>query len=100
MGSIFADSTFKVFFIDSYRKISELFIRLPWSAAFYRLTKKEYQLYAVVARDMIFNASRVIVLPFLMIIFSLSQYAFIISFVIASLFTLLYPFVSQLEEGN
>lgn len=100
VGSIFADSTFKIFFIDSYRSVSGRFILLPWSAAFYRFTKKEHQFYAVVARDMTFNASRVAIMPLLMAVFVFSPYAFVISFAVASLFTLLYPFTSSLEEGS
>ncbi|MBI5229923.1 MAG: MFS transporter [Candidatus Magasanikbacteria bacterium] len=100
IGSVFADSTFKIFFIDSYRNVSGRFILLPWSAAFYRLTKKEHQFYAVVARDFIFNASRVVIMPLLIAVFAFSPYAFVISFLIASLFTLLYPFASSIEEGN
>ncbi|KKU06870.1 MAG: hypothetical protein UX10_C0020G0003 [Candidatus Magasanikbacteria bacterium GW2011_GWA2_45_39] len=100
IGSVFADSTFKIFFIDSYRSVSGRFILLPWSAAFYRFIKKEHQFYAVVARDITFNASRVVIMPLLIAVFAFSPYAFVISFFIASLFTLLYPFTGSIEEGN
>lgn len=93
LGSIFATTATKVFFVDSYRKVTERFILLPWSAAFYRRTAFNEAFHSSVVRDIIFNFSRVLVLPFLMALSLFSDHFFVISFVIASTCTLLYPFI-------
>ena len=46
-------------------------------------------------QDMTFNASRVLIVPFLMLIFTINYYPYHISFIIAALFTLLYPLLNK-----
>ncbi len=100
LGSVFADSTFKVFFADSYRRVSERFIMVPWEAVFYRRMEPKAYFRAVVARDMTFNGSRVLILPLIMVVFAFLKQPFMVAFVIASLFTLLYPFIGSAEEAK
>ncbi|OGH66619.1 MAG: hypothetical protein A3F22_00880 [Candidatus Magasanikbacteria bacterium RIFCSPHIGHO2_12_FULL_41_16] len=93
LGSVLATTTATVFLADSYRKIIERFILLPWSASFYRLTLNSVYFESVVLRDMVFNGSRVLVLPFLMMVSVFSSHPYAIMFIIASFGTLFYPLI-------
>jgi len=46
-------------------------------------------------REIIFNLSRIIVLPFIILLFYINVHPFQISFIIAALFTLLYPLLGK-----
>ena len=98
IGSVFVDSTLKVFFADSYLRVSGRFLMVPWEAAFYRHMQPKVYFRSVVARNMTFNGSRVLILPFIMAVFVFTSQPFIIAFIIASLFTLLYPFIGNVKE--
>ena len=49
----------------------------------------------IVTREIIFNLSRIVFLPLLMLVFYLNFHPFIISFILAALFSLLYPFLRK-----
>lgn len=95
LGTLFADASVKVFFIDSYKNVSERFLILPWASLFYKMFQRKKFFELLVFRDMIFNASRLIVMPLIMLIFVIDFYPFTLSFIIASLFTLLYPLINR-----
>ncbi|MCX6722593.1 MAG: hypothetical protein NT094_00820, partial [Candidatus Staskawiczbacteria bacterium] len=95
VGCLFADSVTKIFFFNSYKGISERFLQLPWSSIFYKIINPETYFQMVVARDLIFNASRLLILPVVMVIFYINFYPFVISFVVAAAFTLLYPLLNN-----
>lgn len=99
LGCLFADTAFKIFFINSYKNISERFLQLPWSSCFYKLIERNSYFQMVVARDLIYNISRTLILPLIMGVFLLGYEPFLISFFIAALFTLLYPLLDNFE-GN
>ncbi|HBX16099.1 MAG TPA: hypothetical protein DEF57_02215, partial [Candidatus Magasanikbacteria bacterium] len=92
----------KVFFIDSYKNVSERFLILPWASLFYKMFQRNKYFELLVFRDMVFNASRLIVMPLIMLIFIIDFYPFTLSFIIASLFTLLYPLINRapIEESE
>lgn len=92
---IFADSVFKILFIDSYKHSSEKFLRLPWEAHSYDLAKRGDYFEFIVYREIVFNLIRIIVLPFIILIFWLDFYPFILSFIIASVFSLGYVFIKR-----
>jgi hypothetical protein len=93
VGTIFANDAVRVLFVETYKKLTERFILLPWSASFYLLIRKRAYFESVVARDIVFNLSRVILLPLIMLIFYLDVSPYAVSFLLAALFTLLYPFL-------
>lgn len=98
MGSGFVSSPLTVWLAESYRKISEQFVLVPWCAAFYTLgEKKKYFAYAIL-RDWVFNASRVVLFPLLMAIFAWSHSPFLWSFLLASVCVLAYPLLVPQEE--
>ncbi len=98
LGCLFADTAGKILLASSYKGISERFLHLPWSSIFYKIINRDTYFRLVILRDMVFNASRVLVLPFIMAVFVIGYYPFIISFSIAALFTLLYPLLNKAEE--
>ena len=98
LGCLFADTATKVFFINSYKSVSERFLHLPWASMFYKIVNRDSYFRLVVARDMVYNASRVLVLPFIMLIFAIDFYPFIISFGVAAIFTLLYSLMDFKED--
>ena len=95
LGRIFADSSFKILFIDSYKNLSEKFLQMPWEAQTYDLAKRDNYFEFVVFRQMVFNFIRIIVLPFLVLVFWLDFYPFIVSFLTASVFSLGYMFLKS-----
>ncbi len=95
IGSIVADNPLRLFFAELYRKMSGEFILVPWSAAFFRSLNTQDYFVQLVMRDIVFNVGRIIILPFLMALFWAGVYPFTISFMVAALFTLLYPLLPE-----
>ncbi len=95
IGRIFSHNQLSILIVESYKNLIEKFLHLPWSAHSYNLAKKENSFEFIVAREIIYNLARIIILPFLIIIFQINFYPFIISFLTASLFSLGYK---QIEK--
>ena len=95
VGRIFADTAYKVLFIDSYKNLSEKILHLPWSAHSYDLAKRSSYFEFIVSREIIFNFIRVLVFPILIFIFWIDFHPFIMSFSIASFFSLGYIFIDK-----
>ena len=95
VGRIFANTSYKILFIDSYKNISEKVLYLPWSAHSYDLAMRKDCFSFIVSREIIFNASRVLFLPFIALIFWLDFNPFVISFFIAGLFSIGYVFIKK-----
>jgi len=95
LGRIFVDSGLKVWLVDAYKNLAEKFIAIPWAAHSYRLAAREKHFMFIVTREIIFNLSRIVFLPLLMLVFYLNFHPFIISFILAALFSLLYPFLRK-----
>ncbi|MBR9677580.1 MFS transporter [Candidatus Woesearchaeota archaeon] len=93
IGRVFANNAFRVILVDSYKNFSEKILHLPWSAQSYDDATKENYYTFIVIREIIFNLSRIIFLPFIMLVFFIDFYPFTISFIIAATFSLLYPFL-------
>lgn len=98
IGCLLADTALKTFLANSYRSVMERFVILPWQSLLYRMVNKENYFRLAVLQDMTYNASRVLVLPFIMLIFIFNYYPYHISFIIAAAFTLLYPLLNK--AGN
>ena len=94
-GRIFARSQLKILLIDSYKNFVQIFLQIPWAAHSSDLAIKEGHFNFVVRREIIFNMTRVIILPILMLIFYINYYPFIISFIIAGLFSFGYAALSR-----
>lgn len=95
VGRIFANSAYKVLFIDSYKNLSEKILHLPWSAHSYDLAKRSNYFEFIVSREITFNFIRILVFPILIFIFWMDFYPFIISFSIAGFFSLGYIFIDK-----
>jgi len=91
IGRIFADSTGFVFGIDTYKNIAGKAIDIPWSSRIYDLAKKEKYFEFIVAKEIIFRLSRIIIIPILILLFwQFGFVAFFISFGIAATLSFLY----------
>jgi MFS family permease len=95
IGRLFVDSVFKVLAVDSFKNLSEKVLLLFWSAKSYDIAVREKYFRFIVAREIVFNLARVFVLPFIILIFYVDFHPFKISFIVAALFTLLYPMLSD-----
>lgn len=95
VGRIFANTAYKVLFIDSYKNLSEKILHLPWSAHSYDIAKRKDYFEFIVSREIIFNLARIFVFPILMLIFWIGFYPFISSFIIAGIFSLGYIFIEK-----
>jgi len=90
IGRIFVTGFSSAFVIDSYKNITQQVLFVPWSACSYNIAAQRDYFKFIVRREIIFNLSRVVVIPLLMLIFYFNFYAFIISFSIAAIFSLFY----------
>lgn len=95
IGRLLVYNQFTVLLVDSYKNVSSKILQLPWSAKSYDIAAKEGYFSFIVTREIIFNLSRVIILPVIMIIFYIDFFPFIITFIIAAISTLLYPLLSE-----
>lgn len=93
IGRMFADSATKIFLIDSYKNVVEKILHIPWAAKSYDLAMKEGYFRFLVGREIVFNMSRLVVLPFLMLVFYIDFFPFVVSFVVAAIFSLGYAFL-------
>lgn len=98
VGRIFANTDLKVLLVDTYKNTSERVLQVPWSTISYDLASREDHYLYIVSREIVFNLSRVLVMPLVMLIFYFDFYPFAVSFGIAALFTLLYPFLSKTSQ--
>jgi len=80
---IFATSSLKILIIDSYKNFVQIFLQIPWAAHSADLAVKEGYFNFIVRKEIIFNMTRVLVLPILMLIFYINYHPFAISFIIA-----------------
>jgi MFS family permease len=92
IGRIFVTGFTSMFFIDTYKNLTQRVVAVPWTAYSYDLAAKGDYFKFIVQREIVFNISRSLMMPILMLIFFLAgnTYAFIISFTIAAFFSLFY----------
>lgn len=95
VGRVFADSTLKIFVVDSYKNIAEKVLHIPWSAKSYDLAVKRGYFRFLIGREIIFNLSRIVVMPLLILLFYFNVYPYVISFLIAALFSIGYVFLND-----
>ncbi|MBT5021560.1 MFS transporter [Candidatus Woesearchaeota archaeon] len=95
VGRIFANSAFMVLVIDSYKNISEKIVHVPWSAQTYDLAIREGYFKFIVWREIVFNLSRIILMPIILLIFYIGFMPFVISFGIAAMFSIGYIFLNS-----
>ncbi len=95
IGRIFADTYYKILFIDSYKNLSEKIVHIPWSSQSYDLAEKEDYFCFIVSREIIFNFIRILIMPILSFIFWINYNPFFISFLIAAIFSLGYVFIKK-----
>ena len=92
---VFVNSGFRVWLVDSYKNLAEKFLSIPWAAHSYRLAAADRYFMFIVAREIVFNISRIVFLPLLMLVFYLNFHPFTISFISAAFFSLLYPLLRK-----
>lgn len=90
LGRIFVTGIGSAFVIDSYKNLSQQVVAIPWSAYFYDLAAKRDYFKFIVRREVIFNLSRVIFLPVIMMIFYFDFHAFILAFSMAAFASIFY----------
>ncbi len=95
IGRIFANSFYSLLIVDSYKNITEQMLHLPWSAHSYDLAKRGDCFEFIVSREIIFNLSRIIIFPILILVFWIDFSPFTISFLVASFFSLGYLFINR-----
>lgn len=95
VGRIFADTVYKIFFIDSYKNISEKILQVPLSAHSYDLAERGDYFAFIVAQETTYNLTRILVFPVLIVIFLLGFHPFTLSFIIASFSSLGYFMINK-----
>lgn len=95
LGRIFVTGFSSAFFIDSYKNITQQILFVPWSAYSYDLAAKRDYFKFIVRREVVFNLSRVLVLPILILVFYINFYPFAFAFSIAAITSLFYMSLSR-----
>lgn len=91
LGRIFATSYSRIIYTSSFKKLAEKVLHIPWSTFSYDIASKRKDGFLFfVYKEVVFKLSRVIVLPFIMLLFYFKPDAFKISFIIAAAFSLGY----------
>jgi len=93
VARFFADTAVRVFFIDSYKNLTEKALYIPVAARSYDLAQQQNYYQFIVAREIVFNLARVIILPLLMLFFYFDFHPFLLSFAVAALFSIGYLFL-------
>jgi hypothetical protein len=88
---IFANTYNRILGIESYKKITDQVLHIPWDAYSYTLAQKTDSIFRfIVAREFTFNLSRIVIIPVLMLVFLINKSPFIISFIIGGIASLGY----------
>ena len=95
IGRIFANSSFKILAIDSYKNVAQTIIHLPWEVRSYELAATHGYFRFIVSREIIFNLTRVIIMPILILVFFINWNPFIVSFIIAAIASTGYIFINK-----
>lgn len=97
LARLFVAGFFSLLFIDTYKDISSRILQIPWSAYSYDLASKSNYFKFIVQREITFDLSRAIIMPFLILIFIINFHPFILSFVLAAFSSLFYASLSKAE---
>jgi len=97
LGRIFASGFMSVLFVDTYKSITGYILRIPWTSYTYDLAARSNYFKFIVEREIIFDISRVIVAPFIILIFIVDYHPFAISFAVAALFSLFYVSLNRAD---
>ncbi len=95
LGRLFVNSPLKVILVDTYKSMSQKILHVPWSVSSYDIARKEKYFMFIVTREITYNLARIIILPLVFLFFFLDFYPFLISFLLASFFTLFYPLLKK-----
>lgn len=95
IGRIFVNSRISLFFLETYKNITEKLIEIPWNAHCYYLAKKNSHFEFIVSREMAYNFAIVLVLPLLVLVFWLNVYPFFFVFLIGAVSSLGYSLIKS-----
>ncbi len=98
VGRIFANTFGAVAFVDSYKNITGNMLQVPWTAFSYDLAAKRNYFRFIVEREIMFDLARAVFIPFVLIIFIFASKPFLLSFVMASFFSLGYMAIDKVKE--
>ena len=98
LSRIFVNSGAKILVVDSYRNLTEKILHIPWEASMYDLTAREKFYLFIVAREIMFNLARIIIMPLVALIFYLNFYPFLLAILLASIMATLYPLLNRPQE--
>ncbi|KKQ61885.1 MAG: hypothetical protein US81_C0003G0007 [Parcubacteria group bacterium GW2011_GWE2_38_18] len=95
IGRLFVQGFDSVLLVDAYKRLSERFVQIPWSAIFYDFAADGNYFKMIVQREVALNVARTIMAPPLMLLFYLKPEGFWWAFVAAAMASLLYPAISK-----
>jgi hypothetical protein len=95
LARIFATTSLRIIIINSYKHIAEKLLQIPWAAHSYDLAARKGYFRFIIGREITYNLTRVVVLPFLMLLFIFNPHSFSASFVIAAVFSVFYVFLDR-----
>jgi len=95
IGRLFVFNPLTVFLVDSFKNVAQSLLQIPWDALSYDLAKKQNYFEFVVAREIVFNFTRVVLLPLVALLFFYLGAPFKLVFVIAAISSLLYAAITK-----
>jgi MFS family permease len=98
LGRIFVSGFSSILFVDTYKNLTWQMVNVPWTAYAYDLASRGDYFKFIVQREIIYNISRIFIVPFLILFFYIDFYPFLIAFMVASFFCIFYPRLSVQEE--
>ena len=95
IGRLFVYNPLTVFLVDSFKNIAQAVLHIPWTSFSYDLAKKQNYFEFIVAREIIFSFSRVVLLPFIVLLFYYLGSPFKLVFVLAAVSSLFYATITR-----
>lgn len=85
--------------IETYRNITQKIISIPWGSYSYEMFSHHNYFGHIVEREILFNLSRIIITPLLMLVFLFNWYPFTLSILIAFLFSTQYFAITKYDTS-
>lgn len=95
IGRMFVNDFNTMFLADVYKNTTQHILHIPWSAYSYDVAARSDYFSFIVRREFVFNLSRVIIIPIIILLFLINFHPFTLSFVAAAGFSLFYAILPK-----
>lgn len=100
IGRMFVNDFNTMFLADVYKNTTQHILHIPWSAYSYDVAARSDYFNFIVRREFIFNLSRVIIIPIIILLFLINFHPFTLSFVMAAVFSIFYALLPKEKAAS